>query len=69
VVGIDHIGSAHDEAQLELLLAAARERLPAGQQALELAAPATGEPPGPVAAGAGEPVVEATSSLILWDAC
>jgi hypothetical protein len=36
VVGIDHIGSAHDDAQLALLLHAARERRHAGQQALEL---------------------------------
>ena len=35
VVGIDHIGSAHDDAALALLHAA-RERRHAGQQALEL---------------------------------
>jgi hypothetical protein len=63
VVGIDHIGSAHDDGQLKLLLHAAQERLHAGQQALDLevSAPDT-------AAGSGRPVVEATSSLILWDA-
>jgi hypothetical protein len=33
VVGIDHVGSAHDDGQLELLLHAARERLHSGQQA------------------------------------
>jgi Transposase DDE domain len=63
VVGIDHIGSAHDDGQLELLLHAARERLHAGQQTLELEVSAPD-----AAAGSGQPVVEATSSLILWDA-
>ncbi len=33
---IEHIGSAHDEAQLELLKAAARQRLAAGQGELDL---------------------------------
>jgi hypothetical protein len=63
VVGIDHIGSAHDDAALALLLHAARERRHAGQQALELdldTAPAPDQ--------SGRPVVEATGSLILWDA-
>jgi hypothetical protein len=63
VVGIDHIGSAHDDAALALLLHAARERRHAGQQALELdldTAPAPDR--------SGRPVVEATGSLILWDA-
>lgn len=62
VVGIDHIGSAHDEAQLGLLLHAARERLRAGQGVLELDLSA------PASAGVGAPVVEGTSSRILWDA-
>ena len=55
VVGIDHIGSAHDDAALALLLHAARERRHAGQQALELnldTAPAPDQ--------SGRPVVEAT---------
>jgi hypothetical protein len=63
VVGIDHIGSANDDAALALLLHAARERRHAGQQALELdldTAPAPDR--------SGRPVVEATGSLILWDA-
>jgi hypothetical protein len=60
---IDHIGSAHDDAQLALLLHTARERRHAGQQALELdldIAPAPDR--------SGRPVVEATGSLILWEA-
>ena len=43
---IEHIGSAHDDAELELLKAAARQRLAAGQGELDLAldAPAAGGP-------------------------
>jgi hypothetical protein len=33
---IEHLGSAHDEAELEALKAAARQRLAAGQGELEL---------------------------------
>jgi hypothetical protein len=33
---IEHIGSAHDEVELELLKAAVRQRLAAGQGVLEL---------------------------------
>jgi hypothetical protein len=65
VVGIAHIGSAHDEHQLALLQETAKERLHAGQQVLDLGLSAgrTG-----AAAAAGAAVVEATSSLILWEA-
>jgi len=35
VVDVEHIGSAHTDAELALLLAAARERLAPGQQALD----------------------------------
>ncbi len=63
VIGIDHIGSAHDDAQLALLLHTARERMHAGQQTLELELDAAD-----AAASSGRPVVEATGSLILWDA-
>jgi hypothetical protein len=70
VIGIDHIGSAHDEQRLALLLEAAKQRLRGDQQMLELAipGPAPVEPSGPPVAAAGEPVVEATGSLILWEA-
>src|SRR3954454_18037938 len=37
---IEHIGSAHDDAELELLKAAARQRLAAGQDELDLGLPA-----------------------------
>jgi len=63
VTGIDHIGSAHDDAALALLMHAARTRLHAGQEALELQLG-----PSDTAAGSGGPVVESTGSLILWDA-
>ena len=36
VEGIEHVGSAHTDAELALLLAAARERLAAGQEVLDL---------------------------------
>ncbi|QYF89899.1 hypothetical protein [Arthrobacter sp. PAMC25284] len=36
VVEIDHLGSAHSDAELELLLELARERLHPGQRTLDL---------------------------------
>ncbi|MBV9922852.1 MAG: IS1634 family transposase [Pseudonocardia sp.] len=42
VVEIEHVGSAHTDADLALLLAAARERLQPGQQALDLGELAAG---------------------------
>jgi Transposase DDE domain len=61
VLGIDHIGSAHDAGQLTLLLETARARLHTGQQMLPLEdGPAGGRP-------IGEPVVEGTASLIVWE--
>ena len=41
VVEVEHLGSAHTDADLALLLAAARERLQPGQQALDLGELAT----------------------------
>jgi hypothetical protein len=43
---IEHLGSAHDDAELELLKAAARQRLAAGQGELDLGL--TGAPGGPL---------------------
>ena len=61
VLGIDHIGSAHDAGQLAVLLETARARLHTGQQMLPLEdGPAGGRP-------IGEPVVEGTASLIVWE--
>jgi hypothetical protein len=42
VVGIDHIGSAHDQGQLGLLEETARQRLHADQQMLDLEMPTPG---------------------------
>jgi hypothetical protein len=62
VLGIEHVGSAHDEGQLALLLEAARVRLNAGQQELPLqAATSAGRP-------LGAPVVTGTASLLVWEA-
>ena len=41
---IEHLGSAHDEAELEALKAAARQRIAAGQGELDLGLPAGGGP-------------------------
>ena len=56
-----HLGSAHDELELAVLMAAARERLQAGQLALDLGVD-TGPEPGQVDA-----VVTGTASQVLWD--
>ncbi|WOP17466.1 IS1634 family transposase [Raineyella sp. LH-20] len=60
-LGIDHIGSAHDQAELELLLQVARERLALGQDQLDLGWEPAGRPP-------GQAVVESTASTVLWEA-
>ncbi len=62
VLGIEHVGSAHDEAQLAALLQAAEARLHAGQQQLPLEAASAGGRP------LGQAVVDGTASLIVWDA-
>lgn len=56
---IEHIGSAHDEAELAALKAAAAERLAAGQSVLDLG----------LAASAGSEPLPITSSQMthLWD--
>jgi hypothetical protein len=66
---IEHVGSAHDEAELEALKAAARQRLAGGQAELDLGldaaiSPATVASPAP----SGRPL-EITSSRMgpLWD--
>jgi hypothetical protein len=62
VLGIDHVGSARDPAELSLLLEAADARLHAGQQLLPLDELGAAEDGRPV----GKPVVEETASLIVW---
>jgi hypothetical protein len=69
VVDVEHIGSAHDDAGLELLLHVAHERLHAGQQVLGLElSTANPQNPADAVAVSARPVVEATGSLILWQA-
>lgn len=58
---IEHLGSAHDEARLELLKAAAEQRLAAGQQSLDLGLDRPGSPGAPLE-------IVASSSAHLWDA-
>lgn len=55
-----HLGSAHDELELAVLMQAARERLLAGQLALDL-----GEAQG--SSGQIDAVVTGTASQVLWD--
>ena len=58
---IEHLGSAHDEAQVEVLKAAGAQRLAAGQQTLDLGLGQAGT--------AGEPLeIVASSSQHLWEA-
>ena len=45
---IEHLGSAHDDQELEALKAAARQRLAAGQGELDLGLPAGASPGGPL---------------------
>ncbi len=57
VVGIEHIGSAHDEAQLALLTEIARQRLHPDQDEFDF---------GPAASAVGARIVS-TTSQVLWD--
>jgi len=56
-----HLGSAHDELELAVLMAAAREQIQAGQLALDLGVAAADEP------GQIDAVVTGTASQVLWD--
>jgi len=62
VLGIEHIGSAHDGAQLAVLLQDARKRLHVAQGLLPLETPSGGGPP------LGRAVVDGTASLIVCEA-
>ena len=64
---IEHIGSAHDEARLELLKAAARQRLAAGQGELDLGASGAAGRGGRVVDGGPLPITS-TRMAHLWDA-
>ena len=65
---IEHLGSAHDDAGVELLKAAARQRLAAGQEELDLGLPG-GTGTAVVGAGAGAALpITASRMGHLWDA-
>jgi len=73
VVGIEHIGSAHDDGQLAVLMEIARQRLLPGQDTFDLApsnapasAPASASVSASSGAGAGARVA-GMSSRLLWD--
>jgi hypothetical protein len=60
---IEHIGSAHDDGELEALQAAARERLTAGQQTLDL-----GLDRGSAPSAGGPLTIVGSQAAHLWDA-
>jgi hypothetical protein len=62
---IEHIGSAHDQARLEVLKAAARQRLAAGQGELDLGVDAAA--PGGRRTDGGPLPITATRMAHLWD--
>jgi hypothetical protein len=57
---VAHVGSAHDDAELAVLMASARDRVHAGQQALDL-------PTATETAVSGGAVVTGSASEVLWD--
>lgn len=62
VLSMEHVGSAHDDVELALLLQVAHGRVHAGQDQLPLGQDRAGGRP------VGGPVVTATPSLVLWEA-
>jgi hypothetical protein len=67
---IEHLGSAHDDAGVELLKAAARQRLAAGQEELDLGLPSTSPSGSAVTVGGPGAALPITASRMghLWDA-
>lgn len=59
---IEHIGSGHDDVELELLTTVARQRLAAGQDELDLGLQPLPEVGGPL------PIITASRMGHLWDA-
>lgn len=64
VVGIEHIGSAHDEAQLALLMEIARQQLHRGQEVLDLSPGTAGQRAQPMLSRA---TVTGMRSQVLWE--
>jgi hypothetical protein len=65
IVGVEHIGSAHDDAELAVLMEIARQQLHAGQEVLDLDV-ASGTAP-TTAGVAGGARVAGMRSQVLWD--
>lgn len=65
VVGIEHIGSAHDEAQLAVLMELARQRLHEGQQELKLTPATTSAPAAELLSSPGARVTGTRSQLVV----
>ena len=64
---VEHVGSAHDEVELAVLVQVAQARLHAGQQILDLGLEVAAGPGAPAgAAVAGQAVVTGTASQVLW---
>jgi hypothetical protein len=57
---VAHVGSAHDDAELAVLMTSARDRIHASQQAFDLSTAA-------VTAASGGAVVTGSASEVLWD--
>lgn len=66
VVGVDHVGSAHDQARLVLLMEIARQKLHAGQEVLDLA-PGSAPRRWPAGAGASRATIRGMRSQVLWE--
>ena len=56
---VAHVGSAHDDAELAVLMASARDRFHAGQQVLDL--------PSAETTASGGAVVTGSASEVLWE--
>ena len=63
---IEHIGSAHTEAEVAALVQVAKNKIAGDQQEFDLQIPVPTDRPIPASAPAG-PVVTGSSSQLLWD--
>lgn len=66
-VVLEHVGTAHDEAELAALMALARKKLYPGQGELDLGGIDSGVPGGHTGAAAGQGVITSKASAVLWD--
>jgi transposase len=63
---VEHIGSAHTEAQVAALVQVTKDKISGDQQELDLQIPVPTDKPSPVLVPTG-PVVTGSSSQLLWD--